>query len=121
MHNNSDDIFCECDTVHTEAVTASSEKMPPDEDICDLSDFFKLLGDSTRLRILWALDGVELCVCDLAEELKMTKSAISHQLSTLRQAKVVKYRRDGKNIFYSLDDSHIGSIIEIGMTHIKHS
>ena len=112
--------MCECECVHAEAVNASREKMPSDNDICDLSDFFKILGDSTRLRLLWALDGSELCVCDLAEELGMTKSAISHQLGTLRQAKLVKYRRDGKNIFYSLDDSHVGSVIEIAMTHIKH-
>ena len=114
------DPICDCNIVHTEAVEKSRSKMPTDEEIGALSEFFKILGDPTRMKILWALDGAELCVCDLAVELNMTKSAISHQLNTLRTAKLVKYRRDGKNVYYSLDDEHVNQIIEIALRHIGH-
>jgi ArsR family transcriptional regulator len=114
------DPVCECNEIHSEAVEKSRSAMPGDEEIAALSDFFKILGDPTRMRILWALDGAELCVCDLAVELNMTKSAISHQLNTLRTAKLVKYRRDGKNVYYSLDDEHVNQIIEIALGHIAH-
>jgi len=115
------DLICECETVHSEAVEKSKRNMPDDADISALSDFFKILGDSTRMKILWALDGAELCVCDLAVELNMTKSAISHQLNSLRSSKLVKYRRDGKNVYYSLDDDHVNQIIEVALDHIGHN
>ena len=84
----------------------------------NLADFFKVLGDSTRARIMWALDESEMCVCDLAVLLNMTKSAISHQLRSLRQANLVKYRREGKVVFYSLADDHVKQIFEKGLEHI---
>lgn len=114
------DLICECETVHSEAVEKSRLNMPSENQISDLSDFFKILGDPTRMKILWALDGAELCVCDLAVELNMTKSAISHQLNSLRASKLVKFRRDGKNVFYSLDDEHVNQIIEVALDHIGH-
>ena len=95
--------------------------MPTENEISALSEFFKILGDPTRMKILWALDGAELCVCDLAVELNMTKSAISHQLNSLRAAKLVKYRRDGKNVYYNLDDEHVNEIIEVALDHIGHN
>jgi ArsR family transcriptional regulator len=114
------DPICECNDVHTDAVEKSRSQMPSDSEIGALAEFFKILGDPTRTKILWALDGAELCVCDLAVELNMTKSAISHQLNTLRGAKLVKYRRDGKNVYYSLDDKHVNQIIEVALDHIGH-
>jgi ArsR family transcriptional regulator len=114
------DFICESETVHSEAVEKSKNNMPSENQISDLSDFFKILGDPTRMKILWALDGAELCVCDLAVELNMTKSAISHQLNSLRASKLVKFRRDGKNVFYSLDDEHVNQIIEVALDHIGH-
>ena len=93
--------------------------MPEDNELYDLSDFFKVLGDSTRSKIIWALDEHELCVCDLAVLLGMTKSAISHQLRALREANLVVNRRDGKNVFYSLADDHIKQIFEKGLEHIR--
>ena len=80
--------------------------------------FFKIFGDSTRIKILWALDRAEMCVCDLAVLLNMTKSAVSHQLKTLRQEKLVKYRKEGKIVYYSLEDDHVKVILEVGLEHI---
>mgnify|MGYP001366050028 CR=1 FL=1 len=113
------DDFCSCNVVHTEVVKEVSDKMPDDTVVYELSDFFKVLCDSTRMKIMWALDMHEMCVCDLAEILKMTKSAISHQLKVLRQAKLVRFRRDGKNVFYSLADDHVKDIIEKALEHIE--
>ncbi len=93
--------------------------MPEDNDLYDLSDFFKVLGDSTRSKIIWALDEHEMCVCDLAVLLGMTKSAISHQLRSLREANLVINRREGKNVFYSLADDHVKQIFEKGLEHIR--
>ena len=93
--------------------------MPDDEEFTDLSAFFKILGDYTRTKILWALDKNEMCVCDLASLLNMTKSAVSHQLRLLRIANLVKSRRDGKVIFYSLADDHVKAIFETGHEHIR--
>ncbi len=90
-----------------------------DEEIYDLSDFFKILGDSTRLKILWALDKNELTVTQLCDILKMNKSAISHQLRTLKDNKIVNYRKVGKNVIYELDDLHISTIIETAQIHLK--
>lgn len=110
---------CDCDVIHAEVVEEVMKNMPADEELYDLSDFFKVFGDSTRIKMLWALDKAEMCVCDLAVLLNMTKSAISHQLKTLRQEKLVKYRKEGKNVFYSLQDEHVKDIIEIGLEHIE--
>lgn len=109
---------CDCDVIHADIVEKVSSCMPEEEKLYDLADFFKIFGDSTRIKILWALDREEMCVCDLAVLLNMTKSAISHQLKTLRQEKLVKYRKDGKVTFYSLLDEHVKNILEIGLEHI---
>ena len=93
--------------------------MPEEEKIFDLSELFKILGDSTRMRILFVLFESEACTCDLAEVLKMTSSAISHQLKSLQRAKLVKSRRDGRTVYYSLADEHVRTIISQGMEHIE--
>lgn len=111
--------ICECELIHPEAVADVRKKMPHDEALYNLADFFKVFGDSTRVRILWALDTGELCVCDLAALLGMTKSAISHQLHSLRQADLVRFRREGKIVFYSLSDDHVKDILEKGFEHIN--
>ena len=113
------DEFCECEGIHADVVDAVKKKMPEENELCDLSDFFKILGDSTRARMIWALDEHEMCVCDLGALLGMTKSAISHQLHILREKHLVKNRRDGKVVFYSLDDDHIRQIFEMGLEHIR--
>jgi DNA-binding transcriptional ArsR family regulator len=114
-----EELICDCEVIHADIVNEVNKRMPYDEDIYDLSDFFKVLGDSTRMRIIWALDESEMCVCDIAVLLNMTKSAISHQLRALRNANLVKFRKEGKTVFYSLKDKHIKDIYEIGMEHIK--
>lgn len=119
MKNTNKVIVCDCDVIHAETVDKVREQMPEDETLYDLADFFKVFGDSTRIKILWALDRAEMCVCDLAVLLNMTKSAISHQLKTLRQEKLVKYRREGKTVLYSLQDEHVKNILEIGLEHIE--
>lgn len=85
----------------------------------DLAKFFKILGDETRIKIIWALNINELCVCDLCNILKMTKSAISHQLAYLRKERVVKFKKIGKSVYYSLDDYHIKNIFDISLEHLK--
>lgn len=119
MDQDNKSIICDCDVIHSEVVERVGGYMPGEEKLYDLADFFKIFGDSTRIKILWALDREEMCVCDLAVLLNMTKSAISHQLKTLRQEKLVKYRRDGKSVFYSLQDEHVKDILEIGLEHIE--
>jgi ArsR family transcriptional regulator len=113
------DIFCDCDVIHGEIVDAVREKMPEERELYDLADFFKVLGDSTRARIICALDESEMCVCDLAVLLNMTKSAISHQLRSLKQTNLVKYRKEGKVVYYSLADYHVKEIFEKGLEHIR--
>ncbi|MDD4366044.1 MAG: metalloregulator ArsR/SmtB family transcription factor [Eubacteriales bacterium] len=110
---------CDCDVIHEEIVNKVREKMPQEETFYDLADLFKAIGDSTRIKILWALDEEELCVCDIAYLLNMTQSAISHQLRVLKQAKLVKNRKEGKVVFYSLDDDHVKHIFDQGMVHIN--
>ena len=111
--------MCEHDEVHTDAVMRKRELMPGEETIYELSDFFKIFGDSTRMSILFALDGEEMCVCDIAALLDMTKSAVSHQLKILRQSDLVTYRKSGKNVIYSLADDHVRDIIEKALEHVK--
>ena len=112
---------CDCDIIHKDVVEQVKCNMPEESELYDLSDFFKVLGDSTRSKIMWALDEHELCVCDLAALLNMTKSAISHQLRALRDANLVINRRDGKNIYYALADDHVRQIFEMGLEHIRES
>ncbi|WP_312813364.1 metalloregulator ArsR/SmtB family transcription factor [Sedimentibacter sp.] len=114
-----EDIVCDCDVLHSDVVEEVRKRMPNEDDLYDLADFFKVLGDSTRVRIIWALDENEMCVCDIAVLLNMTKSAISHQLRSLRQANLVKFRKEGKVVYYSLKDDHVKAIFETGMEHIK--
>ena len=111
--------FCTDDVVHGCAVAKRRAGMPDVETLYDLSDFFKIFGDSTRLSILFAIDGEPLCVCDIADLLGMTKSAVSHQLRILRDSDLITYRRSGKNVFYSLADDHVRDIIEKALEHIR--
>ena len=101
-----------------EAVAAARQAMPCSEAIEKLDDFYKIMGDGTRLKILTALESGELCVSDLAELVAMSRSAVSHQLRALKAAKLVKNRKDGKTVYYSLDDEHIHSIIKVALAHI---
>ena len=107
-------------TAHSpERVDRARENMPDTITLYELSDFYKIFADSTRLSILFALDGGEMCVCDVSACVGMTKSAVSHQLKILRQAKLISYRKSGKNVFYSLADEHVRDIIEKALEHIK--
>ena len=110
---------CETKEIHQDVLEMVKQKMPNEEDIYDLAELYKVFGDSTRMKILFVLFEAEVCVCDLAETLQMTQSAISHQLRILKQNKLVKNRRDGKSIFYSLADDHVRAIINQGMEHIQ--
>ena len=105
--------------MHEIAVHQIEDGMPDEETVSDLASFYKVFGDVTRIKILYALAQAESCVCGLAEAIGMTQSAVSHQLRTLKQMKLVKNRRDGKTIYYSLADSHIQIILSQGMEHIK--
>jgi Predicted transcriptional regulators len=109
---------CDYICVHDLAVKTVQEQMPTEELLNDLSEFYKVFGDITRIRILYVLFELEVCVCDIAQLLNMSQSAISHQLRTLRKAKLVKSRREGKTVFYSLADSHVRTIIGQGIDHI---
>ena len=110
---------CDCNVIHEEIVNQVKAKMPLEENVYDLADLFKVFGDSTRIKILWALDEAEMCVCDIAVLLNMTQSAISHQLRVLRQARLIKNRKDGKVVFYSLEDEHIKQIFNQALIHIN--
>lgn len=103
----------------TELITRIAETMPKDEVLYDLAELYKVFGDCTRIKILYALFEAEMCVSDIAELLCMTPSAISHQLGVLKRARLVRYRREGKTIFYSLADEHVRTIIGQGMDHIE--
>ena len=110
---------CDCNVIHEDVVSRVREKMPQEETLYDLADLFKAFADSTRVRILWALDEAEMCVCDISFLLNMTQSATSHQLRILKQADLVKNRRDGKVVYYSLKDEHIKRIFDQGLVHTK--
>lgn len=111
---------CDCEIMHVEMVEEALRSMPTEAYIADLTRFYKILGDETRLRICLALRNDELCVCDLANVLAMTKSAVSHQLRTLRENQIVKNRQAGKEVFYTLDDEHVRAVLEISYSHICH-
>lgn len=110
---------CESCEVHENLLQIVNEKMPEETELYDLAELFKVFGDSTRMRILFVLFEAEVCVCDLAEALNMTQSAISHQLRILKQNKLVKSRREGKSVFYSLADDHVRTIVDQGREHIE--
>lgn len=109
---------CEITQVHQGAVDQVRQVLPPDEVLSDLADLFKIFGDSTRIKILYALLRSELCVCDIADLLGLTQSAISHQLRALKNARLVKARREGKTVFYALADDHVKTIIDQGLEHV---
>jgi ArsR family transcriptional regulator len=109
---------CDCNVIHEDTIKLVRKKMPKEESLLDLADLFKVFGDSTRVRIISALLHSELCVCDISALLGMTKSAISHQLKELRQTKLVKNRREGKVVYYSLDDDHVAAIFKQGLSHV---
>ena len=112
---------CVTKGIHRDIIRTVKQNMPDPIALYDAADLFKLFGDSTRLGILWALSESEMCVCDLCALLKMKQPAVSHQLKNLKQSRIVKARRDGKIIYYSLDDEHIRELLNLGMEHIQES
>lgn len=111
--------FCNCTTIHEDVIEKVRISIPEEETLYDLAELFKVFGDSTRIKILCVLFETEMCVCDIAALLNMTQSAISHQLRVLKNARLVKYRREGKVVYYSLDDEHVKQIFDQGLIHIK--
>ena len=109
---------CEYLYVHEDVVQRVTSQMPEDEELYDLAELFKVFGDSTRIKILYALFEAELCVCDIAQLLRLTQTAVSHQLKVLKLNKLVSSRREGKNVIYALADDHVRRIIDQGMEHI---
>ena len=118
MEERKDEV-CDGFEVHEDLLKIVNETLPEETELYDLAELFKVFGDSTRIRILFVLFEAEVCVCDLAKVLNMTQSAISHQLRILKQNKLVKSRREGKSIFYSLADDHVRTIINQGRDHIE--
>lgn len=116
---DSDVVRCDCSVIHEKTVNQVSCRMPENKVFVELGELFKVFGDYTRIRIIWALAEAEMCVCDLAALLNMTQSAISHQLRVLKQARLVRFRKEGKVVFYALDDEHVKQIYEQGMSHIR--
>ena len=115
MEKNQDqEILC----LDESGVEAVRQQMPDEDDLYDLAELYKVFGDSTRIKILYVLFGAELCVYDIARLLGMTQSAVSHQLRILKNNKLVKFRREGKTVFYGLDDDHVRSILKLGMEHL---
>lgn len=111
---------CEISIIHEDIVRKVAGEIPKEDLLHELADLFKVFGDSTRVRILHVLSVSEMCVCDIAAILNMTQSAISHQLRILKNVRLVKNRREGKVVYYSLDDEHVKHIFDQGMEHIKH-
>lgn len=110
---------CNCSVIHEDIVRKVKDNIPAEEILYSLSELFKVLGDSTRVKILYALLNAEMCVCDIAALFSMTQSAISHQLRILKQSRLVKYRKEGKIVYYSLDDEHVKQIFDQGLIHIS--
>lgn len=110
---------CNCDVIHEDIVNDVKNRMQTKEEYIELASLFKLFGDGTRVQILHALEQSEMCVCDLAVLLGLTKSAVSHQLQALRLAKLVRFRKEGQIVYYSLADDHVKEIIEKGFEHLK--
>ncbi len=110
---------CAVKGIHPEVIHRVRDRMPEAVHVYELADLFKILGDSTRMGILWALSEAEMCVCDLCALLQMKQPAVSHQLRNLKQGRIVKARREGKVVYYSLDDEHIRKLINLGMEHVR--
>jgi ArsR family transcriptional regulator len=128
IYNNTEGIMeenkvsiesCSCSVIHEDTVSKARNSMPEEETLYDLAELFKVFGDTTRIKILCALFESEMCVCDIAALLSMNQSAISHQLRVLKQARLVKYRKEGKVVYYSLDDEHVKQIFDQGLVHIR--
>lgn len=120
--SNEKELFetCNCNIIHEDIVEKVKNAIPDEGKLYDLADLFKVFGDSTRIKIICALFQSEMCVCDIAALLGMNQSAISHQLRVLKQARLVKFRKDGKVVYYSLDDEHVKKIFDQGLAHISH-
>ncbi len=116
--DNKHSISCGQLIIHEEIVEQVKGKMPDEDNLYDLAELFKVFGDTTRIKIIWALFESEMCVCDIAYLLGMTQSAISHQLRVLKTARLVRYRKSGKTVYYSLNDEHVQKIFDMGMQHI---
>ena len=114
------EFICDCNIIHQEIVDKTLKNMLDEDTFNKLAEFFKIVGDTTRVKILFALDQNEMCVCDIANVLGMSKSSISHQLGTLRRSGIVKCRKQGKEVFYMLDDNHVKEVFEVGIEHIEH-
>lgn len=114
------EFVCDCNVIHQDVVDKITSEMLKDDLFYKIADFFKILGDTTRTKILFALDKKEMCVCDIANVLNMSKSSISHQLGTLRRSGIVRCRKDGKEVYYMLDDDHVKRVIEVAIEHIEH-
>ena len=118
---STNEFICDCNIIHEDVVKVTLEKMPKQELFNNLAEFFKIIGDITRTKILYALDQNEMCVCDIANVLGMSKSSISHQLAVLRKSGIVKCRKVGKEVYYMLDDEHIQKVFEVGIEHVEHN
>ncbi len=114
------EFVCDCNIIHQDIVDKITEQMPESTIFNNLAEFFKLIGDPTRLKILFALDKEEVCVCDIANTLSMSKSSISHQLALLKKYEIIKSRKQGKEVYYTLDDEHVNEVFEIALKHINH-
>ena len=114
------EFICDCNIIHEKTLNETIKKMPEEDTFNKIAEFFKILGDTTRTKILFALDLNEMCVCDIANVLNMSKSSISHQLGTLRRMNIVKCRKEGKEVYYTLDDNHIKEVFEVALEHIEH-
>mgnify|MGYP003531617766 CR=1 FL=1 len=114
-----EDLCCEAHELHRELLEIVNKTMPEETELYDLAELFKIFGDSTRIRILFVLFEAEVCVCDLAQVLNMTQSAVSHQLKILKNAKLIKNRREGKMVYYALADDHVSTILAMGLEHIE--
>jgi ArsR family transcriptional regulator, lead/cadmium/zinc/bismuth-responsive transcriptional repressor len=119
IENRSNIESCNCSIIHEDIVDKARKSMPEEEILYDLAELFKVFGDTTRIKIICALFESEMCVCDISALLVMNQSAISHQLRVLKQARLVKYRKDGKVVYYSLDDEHVKQIFDQGLVHIR--
>lgn len=119
MYKKQEEVTCVAKHIHENVIDSVTGNMPDEETLIDLAELFKVFADSTRIKILYALLKSELCVCDICEVLGATQSAISHQLRILKQMKLVKYRKEGKSVIYSLADEHIVHILNMGMEHIN--
>lgn len=114
------EFACDCNIIHQDVVNKVTNNFPSQKQFDKVSAFFKILGDSTRSKIIWSLEQSEMCVCDIANVLNMSKSSVSHQLKTLREAGFVTYRKVGKTVYYSLVDDHVKRLFLLGMEHINH-